>query len=132
MQHIYIYIYVYILFLIGTLSYNVLSYNNNPIKFNKKNFENFKFTKPIDMVNYLTSLEDFTMISVGEENKSLCNSFIERKLNIYYFDLNNLEEKHEILSYLRCKYKNFNSGEDLWLFHKGFFIDSDYTKKYYC
>lgn len=124
--------YIYILFFIGIITSNVLSYNHNPVHFNKKNFEKFMFSKPSDMVNYLTSFEDFTIITIGDKNKKLCDKFIERNLKIYYFDLNNLLDKTEVLNYLRAKYINYNSGEDLWLFHKGFIIDSDYNRDYYC
>ena len=117
--------YIYKLLFIGlTIINSIISYNHNPIKFNQNNFEKFSFSKPVDMVNYLTSFEDFTIITVGENNKKISDDMINKHLNVYYFDLNNLIDKTEILDYLRSKYKNYNSGEDLWIFHKGFFIGS--------
>ena len=77
------------------------------------------------MVHYLTSFEEFTIITIGENNIKIRDDMIEKKLKVYYFDLNNLIDKNELLDYLRSKYKNYNSGEDLWIFHKGFFIGSD-------
>jgi hypothetical protein len=113
----------YILLFIGLLiSNSILSYN--PIRFNKNNFQIFKFSKPNELLNYLISFDDFTIITVGEENRKISDDMIKKNLTVYYFDLNNLDDKNDILNYLRKKYKNYDSGEDLWIFHKGFFIGS--------
>jgi hypothetical protein len=48
----------------------------------------------------------------------------DHKMNVYYLNLDNLLDTNDILTFLRKKYNNYDSGEDLWVFHKGFFIGS--------
>lgn len=80
--------------------------------------------KPNHMVDYLTSIKDYTIISIGETNRELETKLIEKNYKVYYVNLENIIDYNDILEYLKTKYKNYNSGEYLWVFYKGFFIGS--------
>jgi hypothetical protein len=79
---------------------------------------------PNEMISYLTTFREYTIITVGEDYKSLEETMINKKMNVYYLDLNNLLDKNDVLTFLRKRYNNYDSGEDLWIFHNGFFIGS--------
>jgi len=78
-----------------------------------------------DLINYLISFKDYTIISKGENYKILENLLIENDMKVYCVNIDNLMEKDEILSYIKNKYKNCASGDNLWVFYKGFFIGSN-------
>lgn len=80
--------------------------------------------KPNNMIDYLTSIKDYTIITVGEANRELENKLGEKEYKVYYVNLENILQYNDILEYLKIKYKNYNSGEDLWIFYKGFFLGS--------
>ena len=107
-----------------------LFFFNNTYSFQNKIFLptlniNFKsFMTPNEMISYLTTFREYTIITVGNDYKKLEEIMINKKINVYYVDLNNIFDKKDILSFLRDKYNNYDSAEDLWIFHKGFFIGS--------
>jgi len=83
-----------------------------------------QYMKPEEMIQYVSSFKDYTIISEGSENKDLEGYMLNNNLQTYYFDMDNLLNKKEVLEYLLIKYKNYNSGENLWIFHRGFFFGS--------
>lgn len=80
------------------------------------------FMSPEQMINYLTSFREYTIITVDNNYKNLEDIMIENKMNVYYVDLNNLLDKKDVLTYLKKEFNNYDSAEDLWIFNKGFFI----------
>jgi len=115
----YIFIFYYsLLFLTG-----INSFKNNLLLTNNK-LNKHLFMKPQDTINYLTSLRDYTIITVGNKNKILEEMMIINDMKVYYADLNNIIDKNEILDILTNKYKHLDSGENLWIFHKGYFFGS--------
>ena len=80
--------------------------------------------KPNDMINLLTSIKEYTIITEGNDNKNLEELMLNNNMNVYYADVNNLLNKDEVLSYLKTKYCNLESGENLWIFYKGFILGS--------
>jgi len=107
-----------LLFLTG-----INSFKNNLLLTNNK-LNKHLFMKPQDTINYLTSLRDYTIITVGNKNKILEEMMIINDMKVYYADLNNIIDKNEILDILTNKYKHLDSGENLWIFHKGYFFGS--------
>jgi hypothetical protein len=82
------------------------------------------YMQPRDMINYLTSIKDYTIITIDEKSKNLEEYMINNDMKVYYVNLNDIFDKKEILNILKSKYKHLDSGEDLWIFHRGFFIGS--------
>ena len=80
--------------------------------------------KSKDMINYLTSIKDYTIITNSDDYKNLEEVMVKNNMNVYYINLNNITDKNEIFYLLKKKYNNIESGEDLWIFYKGFFIGS--------
>jgi hypothetical protein len=80
--------------------------------------------KPNDMIDYLTSIKDYTIITVNEKNKDLHEEMINNDMNVYYVNLNNIFDKDKVLDILVKKYKHLSSGEYLWVFYKGYYIGS--------
>lgn len=80
--------------------------------------------KPNDMVNLLISIKEYTIITEGDNNKKLEELMLNNNMNVYYADVNNLLNKDEILSFLKTKYSHLESGENLWIFYKGFILGS--------
>ena len=80
--------------------------------------------KPNDMINFLISIKEYTIITEGNDNKSLEELMLNNDMNVYYVDVNNLLNKDEILSYLKTKYSHLETCENLWIFYKGFFLGS--------
>ena len=79
------------------------------------------------MINYLTSIKDYTIIANSDDYKNLEEVMVKNNMNVYYINLNNITnitDKNEIFYLLKKKYNNIESGEDLWIFYKGFFIGS--------
>ena len=105
-----------------------LLFSNNVYSFKNKlflpNFDLKLNMKPHDMITYLTTFRDYTIVTIGNDYKNLEELMTNNKMNVYYADLNNLMDSYDILDYLRKKYNNFDTAQDLWIFHKGFFIGS--------
>lgn len=78
------------------------------------------FMKPYDMIDYITSIKDYTIISTNDRNKNLQEIMIDNNMNAYYVNINNIFDKDEILNILNQKYGEHN----LWIFYKGSFIGS--------
>jgi hypothetical protein len=94
--------------------------------------------KPNDLIDYFTSIQDYTIITINDNNKDLYNHMINNTMKVYYLNLNNITDnkivnidfydkeiyKNNIFNILVKKYKNLNSSEYLWIFYKGFLIGS--------
>jgi len=113
---------LFILSLFLNLYFSICFKNNNTPLFN--NGISKLTMKPNDMINLLTSIKEYTIITEGENNKSLEELMLNNNMNVYYADVNNLLNKDEILSYLKLKYSHLESGENLWIFYKGFILGS--------
>jgi hypothetical protein len=79
---------------------------------------------PFDQINYLTSIKEYTIITIGNSSKKLEGYMYENGLNVYYVNLDNMIDKDDILKYLIKEYKNYDAGGYLWIFYRGFFIGS--------
>jgi hypothetical protein len=75
------------------------------------------------MISYLTSFRDYTIITVGKDNKKLEEKMLAKNMDVYYLDLNNLFDKDNILDTLNHKY--ITTIDNVWLFYKGEIIDND-------
>ena len=82
------------------------------------------FMSPDQIISHFTSFREYTIIAKNDDYKKLEYKMSDHKMNVYYLNLNNLLDTNDILSFLRKKYNNYDTGEDLWIFHKGFFIGS--------
>lgn len=104
-------------------SYSKGRHYKSIIKFwpSKKTYLNLS---PYDQINYLTSMRDYTIITIGNSSKKLEDYMNENGLNVYYANLDNMLDKEDILKYLIKEYKNYDAGGYLWIFHRGFFIGS--------
>jgi hypothetical protein len=80
--------------------------------------------KPNDMIDYLISIKDYTIITIGDENRVIEDIMYKNDMKVYYVNLNNIFDKNEIIEILENKYKNLYSGEKLWIFYRGFFMGS--------
>jgi hypothetical protein len=80
--------------------------------------------KPEDMIQYVSSFKDYTIISDNDNNKDLENFMIKNNIQTYYFNVDNLLNKKEVIEYLHKKYNNYDTGENVWIFHRGFFFGS--------
>jgi hypothetical protein len=99
-------------------------YNINPVKID---IAKVSFKNPQAVISYLSSLNEFTIISVGDKYKELEDVMNNSGMKTYFANIeyiNDLECKQSTCNYIRYKYKNLETGEDLWFFHKGFFIGS--------
>ena len=81
--------------------------------------------KPVDIIKYITSFRDYTIVTNSEDYKDLYYFLKSKDLNIYYANINNMLEKEEILKILQKNYKNFETSANLWIFYKGYFIGSN-------
>jgi hypothetical protein len=104
----------------------VYSFKNKLLPLNNEYLNNKHLMKPNDMINYLTSFKDYTIITTDDNCKSIEDLMIKNDMKVYYVNLNNLLDKNEILDILINKYNNFDSSENLWIFYRGFFIGSRY------
>jgi hypothetical protein len=77
-----------------------------------------------DLINYLVGFKDYTIISEGYKNKYLESLLMENNINVYYVNVDNLLNKDDVLDFMKKKYRNCNSGDNLWFFYKGFFMGS--------
>jgi hypothetical protein len=98
-------------------SFNFKFYNNNKIDY-------LNMMKPNDMISYLTSIKDYTIITVGDDNKDIEELMYKNNMKVYYVNLDNIFDKIEIIEILKKNYKNINSSEYLWVFYRGFFMGS--------
>ena len=102
----------------------VNGYNINPVKID---ISKVSFKTPQAVISYLSSLDEYTIISIGDKYKDLEDAINNSGMKTYFANLdyiNDLECKQSTCNYIRYKYKNVETGEDLWFFHKGFFIGS--------
>jgi len=83
-----------------------------------------QYMKPIDMIKYVSSFKDYIIISDSDNNKDLELFMLRNNLQTYYFNVDNLLNKKEVIDYLLKEYKNYDSGENIWIFHRGFFFGS--------
>ena len=113
---------LFILSLFLNLYFSICFKNNNTPLFT--NGISKLTMKPNDMINLLTSIKEYTIITEGDNNKKLEELMLKNNMNVYYVDVNNLLNKDEILSYLKLKYSHLESGENLWIFYKGFILGS--------
>jgi len=113
-------IFLVYLFFFGCVS----SFKNKLLPINNVFLTIKHLMKPNDMINYLTSFKDYTIITTDDNCKSIEDLMIKNDMKVYYVNLNNLLDKNEILEILINKYNNFDSSENLWIFYKGFFIGS--------
>lgn len=102
----------------------VNGYHINPVKID---ISKVSFKNPQSVISYLSSLNDYTIISVGDKYQDLEDIMNNSGMKTYFANLEgmtDLECKQLTCNYIRYKYKNVETGEDLWFFHKGFFIGS--------
>ena len=107
----------------NTLIYNTEAYNINPVR---SDISKITFTNPEHVIGYLSSLSEYTIISIGEKqlefNETLYNCNMD---STYFANLECIADdicKKTTCNYIRLKYRNVESGEDLWFFHRGFHI----------
>jgi hypothetical protein len=79
---------------------------------------------PKELITYLTSIRDYTIITDTYKNKHIEDSFMWYNMDIYYVNVNNLINKNDILDYLKKEYKDIDITENLWIFHKGYYLGS--------
>jgi hypothetical protein len=104
----------------GTLYVGMIpTINSNKFRQNTKLLMN-----PPEMVNYLTSFKDYTIITHGEQNKILEEKMQQHNMNVYYVNIENLLDKEDIALFLKNKYRNMYSDDDIWVFHRGFYLGS--------
>jgi len=77
-----------------------------------------------DMINYLISIKDYTVITKGEKNRNLELLLNEKNIEVYYVNIENLLDSREILEFLQKKYRNIHGIEYTWIFYKGHFFGS--------
>jgi hypothetical protein len=82
------------------------------------------FKHPIQMLTYITSFREYTIITNNIDCRDLVDKMNSNKMDTYYMDLNNLLYKNDVLQFLKKKYNNVCDGEDLWIFHQGHYIGS--------
>ena len=82
------------------------------------------YLKPYDLINYLTSMREYTIITDNDNNRNLEELMLINDMKVYYVNLNNLLDKNEVISILKKKYNNIDTAENLWIFHQGFFLGS--------
>jgi hypothetical protein len=75
-------------------------------------------------LEYITSIKEYTIITVGEKHKYLQEEMNNNNMNTYYINLNNIFDKNELLDILKERYKYFDNSEQLWIFHKNYLIGS--------
>ena len=111
------------LFLFFIFMYTVMGFTPN---FNRSfHRQNTKLLmNPPEMVNYLTSFKDYTIITHGEQNKILKEKMQQHNMNVYYVNIENLYDKEPIFLFLKDKYRNLYSDDDIWVFHRGFYLGS--------
>ncbi len=101
----------------------VEAYNINPVRID---ISKITFKNPEHVIGYLSSLSDYTIISIGEKHSEFNETLHNCNMGSTYFaNLEGIADstcKTLTCNYIRLKYRNLESGEDLWFFHKGFHI----------
>ena len=113
--------YKFLFFYFFISSFRAYKLNNTPLFSN--NFYKLTF-KPNDMLDILTSIKEYTIITDNDNDVLLYNNFTSLHNNVYFVNVNNLLDKKDMLSYLNEKYSNIDTGENLWLFYRGFMLGS--------
>jgi len=107
----------------NTLTYNTEAYNINPVRLD---ISKITFKNPENVIGYLSSLSEYTVISIGDRNSEFNETLHNCNMGSTYFaNLEGIADstcKTLTCNYIRLKYKNVESGEDLWFFHRGFHI----------
>jgi hypothetical protein len=101
----------------------VFSYKNNNTPLYSKNFFSIQMS-PKNMLDVLTSIKEYTIITDNETNKELVDLLNTVNKNAYFVNTNNLLDKDSMIQYLKEKYSHLDSGENLWIFYKGFILGS--------
>jgi len=107
------------LFILSTI--NSYKCNNTPLY--NKNLFTMSMT-PKNMLDVLTSIKEYTIITDNDENKKLVDLLNNINKNVYYINTNNLLDKENIIKYLKEKYSHLETGENLWIFYRGFILGS--------
>ena len=120
---------LFILFFIKTNGFLNNGYNFN--KFRKNTYLNEFITKDqiksIEMINYLTSIEDYTIITIGDKNRYIQDLMIMNNMKVYYANINNLLDNVNLKKYLKTRYNYINcenENENAWIFHRGEYVAS--------
>jgi hypothetical protein len=100
---------------------NAYKYNNTPL-YNKSLFS--MSMNPKNMLDILISIREYTIITDNENDKELVELLNSVNKNTYFININNLLDKENILNVLKEKYSHLDSGENLWIFYKGFILGS--------
>jgi hypothetical protein len=118
--------YIYLLIIFSTIVHGFKNIRHKSLikssLYDNKHFD--IFTNKEQLIRYITSFRNFTIISEGELAKDLFFEMDEKKYDTYYMDLNNLLDKNDLIYYLVKKYNTKNSGENVWVFKKEFLIGS--------
>jgi len=101
----------------------VFSYKVNNTPLYSKNLFSIQMS-PKNMLDVLTSIKEYTIITDNESNKELVDLLNTVNKNAYFVNTNNLLDKENIIEYLKEKYSHLDSGENLWIFYKGFILGS--------
>ena len=115
-------LYKFIFYIFLLVQNNTYGFLKNPVVYN--NINKLKMTNPNDMINYLTSIKDYTVITKGEKNKNLEELLYKKNIDVYYVNIENLLDSKEILEFLQKKYKNIHGIEYTWIFYRGHFFGS--------
>ena len=96
---------------------------------NKKYIPNIHHTNlymnPKDLIKYITSFKDYTIITDSEKYMNLYYLIESKKTNVYYLNVHNMIDSDEILETLKNDYNSFDMNDNLWIFFKGHFIGSN-------
>jgi hypothetical protein len=96
---------------------------------NKKYVPNIHHTNlymnPKDLIKYITSFKDYTIITDSEKYMNLYYLIESKKTNVYYLNVHNMIDSDEILETLKNDYNSFDMNDNLWIFFKGHFIGSN-------
>lgn len=118
-----------ILFFIKTNGFLNNGYNFN--KFRKNTYLNEFITKDqiksIEMINYLTSIEDYTIITIGDKNRYIQDLMIMNNMKVYYANIDNLLDNINLKKYLKTRYNYINcenENENAWIFDRGEYVAS--------
>jgi hypothetical protein len=103
--------------------YGISAYINNNMPLYNKNLFSMKMN-PKNMLDILTSIKEYTIITDNEVNKELVDLLNSINKNAYFVNTNNLLDKDNIISYLKDNYSHLDSGENLWIFYRGYILGS--------
>ena len=101
----------------------VFSYKVNNTPLYSKNLFSIQMSSK-NMLDIFTSIKEYTIITDNESNKDLVDLLNTVNKNAYFVNTNNLLDKDDIIKYLKEKYSHLDSGENLWIFYKGFILGS--------